>query len=147
MRTERRIIDSIILFNPLIYGLQELIDREQQQVIDDLASPAQKVVKKLFELDNRRIDLCNLNVLYAFIERALDERFGLFRSCIFGGIPADAGSYSAAITAIKSAGYTMERVNNEFDYLFKLIKRKPKRAVSSGVLGLSRQGRELGIQN
>ncbi|MDE5593026.1 MAG: hypothetical protein K2I75_03735, partial [Clostridiales bacterium] len=60
----RRVVRAIILINPLLYGLQDKIEKEQEGVIADTASPADKVVKKLIELDNRRIDLCNLKVLY-----------------------------------------------------------------------------------
>ncbi|MBD5131944.1 MAG: hypothetical protein HDT28_05065 [Clostridiales bacterium] len=131
MRTERRTIDNVILINPLICGLQNVIEREQESVIADLVTPAHKIVQKLFKLDNRRIDLCNLNVLYGFIERALGDKFGLFRSCVFGGVAGDSDDYKIALSAIELAGYTVERINTEFEYLFKLIKRKPKRAVKS----------------
>ena len=44
---ERKIIENIILINPLIYGLQDSIEKEQERVIADMTSPADKVIKKL----------------------------------------------------------------------------------------------------
>ena len=118
----RRIIRAIILINPLLYGLQENIDKEQESVIHDMATPADKVVKKLIELDNRRIDLCNLKVLYGFIERGLGDKFELLRSCAFAGITCNL--YHVAERQIELAGYTAERADKEFSYLFKLLKHK-----------------------
>lgn len=118
----RRVVRAIILINPLLYGLQDKIEKEQESVIADMTSPADKVVKKLIELDNRRIDLCNLKVLYGFIERGLGEKFELLRSCAFSGINSDL--YQTAETQIELAGYTAERADKEFDYLFKLLKNK-----------------------
>ncbi len=132
MRTERKTIENIILIYPLIYGLQDRIDGEQEILISDLTSPAIKVANKLIELDNRRIDLCNLTVLYGFIERGLREQFGLLRACVFGGISAPQGLYMSAVASIAAAGYTVERVNKEFEYLFKLIKKKRPLKVKSG---------------
>ena len=117
-----RIIRSIILINPLLYGLQDKIEKEQESVIEDMTAPADKVVKKLIELDNRRIDLCNLKVLYGFIERGLGDKFELLRSCAFSGINCDL--YAVAEKQIELAGYTVERANKEFAYLFKLLKHK-----------------------
>nr|MDE5561989.1 hypothetical protein [Clostridiales bacterium] len=121
----RRVVRAIILINPLLYGLQDKIEKEQESVIADMISPADKVVKKLIELDNRRIDLCNLKVLYAFIERGLGEKFELLRSCAFSGINSDL--YKIAETQIALAGYTVERADKEFSYLFKLLKNRSKR--------------------
>ena len=121
----RGIIRDIIRINPLLYGLQEKIDREQDCVIEDMTSPAEKVVQKLIELDNRRIDLCNLKVLYAFIERGLGDKFELLRSCAFSGVDCDL--YKLAVSQIELAGYTLERAENEFKYLFKLLNNKPRR--------------------
>ena len=118
----RRIIRAIILINPLLYGLQDKIEKEQEDIIADMASPADKVVKKLIELDNRRIDLCNLKVLYGFIERGLGNKFELLRSCAFSGI--NCNLYSVAERQIENAGYTAERCDEEFGYLFKLLKNK-----------------------
>ncbi|MCH5155009.1 MAG: hypothetical protein J1F69_00235 [Clostridiales bacterium] len=118
----RRIIRAIILINPLLFGLQDKIEKEQEAVIADMTSPADKIVKKLIELDNRRIDLCNLKVLYGFIERGLGEKFELLRSCAFSGI--NCNLYTAAERQIELAGYTAERAEKEFSYLFKLLKHK-----------------------
>ena len=128
MRDVKKAIDGIILINPMIYCLQDNIDKEQEVIINDLVSPAEAVVKRLIELDGRRIDLCNLKVLYGFIERGLGERFALLRSSIFAG--EDCGLYAEAALHIDSAGYTAERVLREFGYLFKLIKRRRKKRVS-----------------
>ena len=118
----RRVVRAIILINPLLYGLQDKIEKEQEVVISDMTSPADKVVKKLIELDNRRIDLCNLKVLYGFIERGLGEKFELLRSCAFSGINSDL--YQTAEAQMALAGYTAERADKEFAYLFKLLKNK-----------------------
>ena len=59
----------LISINPILYGLQDAIEKEQERVIADTVSPAHKVVERLVALDNRRIDLCNLKVLYEFIRR------------------------------------------------------------------------------
>ncbi len=118
----RRVVRAIILINPLLYGLQDKIEKEQEGVIADMTSPADKVVKKLIELDNRRIDLCNLKVLYGFIERGLGEKFELLRACVFSGINCDL--YKTAEAQIELAGYTAERADKEFSYLFKLLKNK-----------------------
>ena len=132
----RRIIRAIILINPLLYGLQDKIEKEQETVIADMTSPADKVVKKLIELDNRRIDLCNLKVLYGFIERGLGEKFELLRSCAFSGI--NCNLYSDAERQIELAGYTAERADKEFSYLFKLLKHKGRiKKVFGGTVKLS----------
>ena len=124
MRSEHRLIDKIILINPMLYVLQEKIDREQDEVIADMTSPAEKVVKRLIDLDNRRIDLCNLKVLYGFIERGLGDKFELLRACAASG--SDSKLYDIALKQIELAGYTAERAAREFDYLFKLLKRRKK---------------------
>ena len=51
---ERKIIENIILINPLIYGLQDNIEKEQECVIADMTSPADKVIKKLYALDRNK---------------------------------------------------------------------------------------------
>lgn len=128
----QKIIRAIILIYPLLYGLQDKIEKEQDGVISDMTSPADKVIKKLIELDNRRIDLCNLKVLYGFIERGLGDKFELLRSCAFSGVSSDL--YNVAVKHIELAGYTVERADKEFSYLFKLLKNKGKRKkVISGV--------------
>ncbi|MDE7164518.1 MAG: hypothetical protein K2O04_03750 [Clostridiales bacterium] len=128
-----KIIRSIILIYPLLYGLQDKIEKEQDGVIADMTSPADKVIKKLIELDNRRIDLCNLKVLYGFIERGLGDRFELLRSCAFSGVNSEL--YKIAVKQIELAGYNVERADKEFSYLFKLLKNtgKRKRALSGVV--------------
>lgn len=138
----RRIIRDIILINPLLYGLQDKIEKEQDGVIEDMTSPADKVVKKLIELDNRRIDLCNLKVLYGFIERGLGDKFGLLRSCAFSGVYCDL--YKAAQKQIELAGYTVERADKEFSYLFKQLKNKGRR---KKLLGGAERNSELRIKN
>lgn len=135
----RRVVRAIILINPLLYGLQDKIEKEQEGVIADMTSSADKVVKKLIELDNRRIDLCNLKVLYGFIERGLGEKFELLRSCAFSGI--NCNLYAAAEKQIELAGYTAERADKEFGYLFKLLKNKCKRKKHiSGVVPIRNSG-------
>lgn len=130
----RGVIRDIIRINPLLYGLQKKIDKEQDSVIEDMTSPAEKIVKKLIVLDNRRIDLCNLKVLYAFIERGLGDKFELLRSCAFSGVDCDL--YKLAVRQIELAGYTLARAKEEFAYLFKLLKNKGKRKKHiSGVCG------------
>lgn len=126
----RKIIRAIILINPLLYGLQDKIEKEQDVVISDMTSPADKVIKKLIELDNRRIDLCNLKVLYGFIERGLGDKFELLRSCAFSGVNSEL--YKIAVKQIELAGYTVERADKEFSYLFKLLKNKGKRKKALG---------------
>ncbi|MDE6029250.1 MAG: hypothetical protein K2F90_02885 [Clostridiales bacterium] len=124
--------------------MQDKIEKEQDSVIADSMSPADKVVKKLIELDNRRIDLCNLKVLYGFIERGLGDKFELLRSCAFAGINSDL--YQTAEAQIALAGYTAERADREFDYLFKLLKNNGERKKRiSGIVGM--QNAELRMQN
>lgn len=140
----RRVVRAIILINPLLYGLQDKIEKEQEDVIADMTSPADKVVKKLIELDNRRIDLCNLKVLYGFIERGLGEKFELMRACAFSGINCDL--YTVAEKQIALAGYTAERADKEFSYLFKLLKNKGRiKKVIGGVIPMKNS--ELRIRN
>ena len=86
-----------------------------------MTSPADKVIKKLYALDDRRIDLCNLKVLYGFIEDGLGEKFDLLRSCAACGAACD--YYELAARQLARAGYTLQKAEKEFSYLFKLIKR------------------------
>ena len=90
MRSERKIIERILRMYPLIYGLADEIEQEQDALISDMALPATVVVEKLIELDNRRIDLCNLKVLRGFIERGLGERYELLNACAFATRPSGA---------------------------------------------------------
>lgn len=125
---KRKAIEFIILIEPLLYGLQDVIEDEQDEVIADTTSPAERVVEKLIALDNRRIDLCNLKVLYGFIEHGLGERFELLRSCVNADVGCEL--YDTAVRQIELAGYTVERVEREFEYLMKLVKRKKRRVVA-----------------
>lgn len=128
-REKRRAIAAIICIEPYLYGLQDKIEKEQEKVIADIVSPAEKVVKQLIALDNRRIDLCNLKVLYAFIERGLGAEFSLLKT--LSETDADSGLYSRAETEMKRVGYDAERAAREFGYLFKVLKRSGKRTVKS----------------
>lgn len=125
MRSERKIIERILRMYPLIYGLADEIEQEQDALISDMALPATVVVEKLIELDNRRIDLCNLKVLRGFIERGLGERYELLNACAFAGV--NSALYKLAAKQLLCAGYTAERCEAEFSYLFKLLKKKPGR--------------------
>ena len=140
MNTTRKTIESIILIYPLLSMLQDGIEKEQDKVIEDTISPAEKVICKLIELDNRRIDLCNLSVLNGFIERGLGEKFEFFRACIFGGVDAGAELYSAAERQIECAGFSTERAADEFAYLFKALpRRKRKKETGLKVSGSAEQ--------
>ncbi len=123
MYRRKSIVEKIILLYPMLYGLQDAIEREQDTLIADMISPAEKVVKNLIALDNRRIDICNLKVLYGFMERGLGEKFGLLVACVMSG--ADTRLTDEAFSHLEIAGYTVERANEEFSYLFKLVK-KPR---------------------
>lgn len=118
-QSDRKAISNIIAVNPYVYKWQAEIEKEQERVIADLVSPAEKVVKKLIELDNRRVDLCNLKVLYGFIERGLGAEFstfvGLMTSSVGGRL------FDKAKTCIERAGYDTARVTAEFEYLFNRI--------------------------
>lgn len=124
-RTARITINNIIAIDPYIYELQDRIDKEQERLIRDLTSPAIKVVEKLVALDNRRIDLCNLKVLYAFVKRELGNDFPVLENVAMSG--GDSVLYDRAERAIEAAGYTLERVSEEFSYLFKKL---PTRAAN-----------------
>lgn len=132
MRREfRRAIAGIIEIQPYIYGIESKIEKEQEKVIADMTSPAEKVVKKLIELDNRRIDLCNLKVLYAFMEKGLGADFALFKTVVLSN--ADSKLYDRAEEEIKRVGYDAGRALKEFGYLFKSLKRRAKPLVKSAV--------------
>ena len=134
-RAEQRVIENIVDTRPRIYGWQESIEREQERVVADLISPAKTIVKKLIALDNMRVDLCNLKVLYEFIKRRLGE----CTDRIFGeptGAPHSA--YETAKKQVELSGYTLERAKNEFDYLFAKLKRK--RRASRGCIAASAAG-------
>ncbi len=118
-RTARRVIDSIIAIRPYIYGLQDKIDEEQDRIIGDLALPAIKTADALIKLNDRRVDLCNLKVLYAFIERELGDDFSVLKNVSLSG--GDSLMYDTAKRAIELAGYTLERVQTEFSYIFQAL--------------------------
>ena len=121
-RIDRSAIDKIIAVRPYLYAWQDEIEKEQAQVIRDLTAPAKKTVETLIALDNRRIDLCNLKVLYAFIERELGAAFTTFVECSRHGLGSP--MYDTAVRAIKLAGYDTARVRLEFGYIFKRLKSK-----------------------
>lgn len=119
---KRKTVRDIIRINPMLGGLQSSIEKEQESVVADTVSPAAKVVQRLIELDNRRIDLCNLNVLYGFIERGLGDKFELLRACALADVNSDL--YDTAERQVELAGYTLSRAEREFSYLFKRLKTK-----------------------
>lgn len=127
LRSERRIIDGILLINPMLEKLQKKIEDEQERVIADMLSPAKKIVEALYALDGRRIDLCNLNVLYTFIEDGLGSSFSVLMSCAKSG--ADSVLYVRAEACIERAGYTLERARRDFSYLFKQLDTRRAAAV------------------
>ena len=121
-RVDRSVIDKIIAVRPCLYAWQDEIEKEQEQIIRDLTAPAKKTVEALIALDNRRIDLCNLKVLYAFIERELGAAFSTFTECTRHGLGSPL--YDVAMRAIELAGYDTARARLEFGYLFKRLKSK-----------------------
>lgn len=129
-RADRSVIDKIIAVMPYLYGWQDEIEKEQKQVIADICSPAKKTVEALIALDNRRIDLCNLKVLYGYIERELGSAFSSFVECSQNGISSP--MYETAAKAIKRAGYDTARARLEFGYIFKKVKVKRKKIVVTG---------------
>ncbi len=130
-RAERKIIAAILSVKPYLYSWQDEIEEEQEQVISDLSAPAAKTVEALIALDNKRIDLCNLNVLYGFIERELGAAFSAFSEFAASGV--DSPFFDAAKAAIGRAGYDIERARTEFAYLFKRVAKR-----SSGVKTLGK---------
>ena len=122
MDKTRKIVENIILINPMLYGLQDAIEKEQEGIIADYSMPAAKAVNALIALDNRRIDVCNLKVLYAFMERELGAKFAVLVSCVHSG--TDTPLYERAYRRLECEGYTAERAEKEFGYLFKLIKKR-----------------------
>ncbi len=114
-RADKNIIDCIIAINPMIYALQDKIEKEQEGVIADMTSPAKSVVRRLTELDNRRVDLCNLKVLFAFISLGLGDSLFLLQN-------------SAGSSACDELYGRAARAREEFSYLFdKMLKGKRKR--------------------
>ncbi len=117
---DRKTIDNIIRINKFIPTLQDRIEKEQSRVIEDMSAPAIKTVNALIALDNRRIDLCNLNVLYGFMRRKLGERFCVLTACTFAH--TDSSLYECALEAMGECGYDTQRARDEFSYLFKQLK-------------------------
>ena len=117
---DRKVIDNIIRINKYIPILQDKIEKEQENVIGDMSAPAIKTVNALIKLDNRRIDLCNLNVLYGFIRRKLGEKFCVLTAC--AATQTSSELYGQALIAIGECGYDTQRVRDEFTYLFKQLK-------------------------
>ena len=130
-RVDRSVIDKIIAVRPFLYGWQDEIEKEQGKVLADISSPAKKTVEALIALDNRRIDLCNLKVLYAYIERELGSSFSSFVECSKCGIASP--MYETAANAMKLAGYDTARARLEFGYLFKRLKTRKKTAIAAAV--------------
>lgn len=118
----RRVIGNILLIYPMLSGLQNEIEKEQERIIGDLISPARKIMDALIALDNRRVDLCNLAVLYRFIERELGVEFSAL--CAAAESECDGVLFLRAQKAISRAGYDIPRVKSEFAYLFKALPRK-----------------------
>ncbi len=133
-RAERKIIADIIAAYPHIYDWQDEIEKEQETVIKDLCMPAKTAVARLMDLDRRRIDLCNLKVLYGIIERGLGCGFGTLCECVRTG--SDSGLFDRAREQTERVGYDLERVKNEFTYLFKRLPKKRIKAVRSSRRGL-----------
>ncbi len=120
---DRKVIADIIRINRYIGKLANAIEKEQERIISDMELPAKKAVEALMALDNRRIDLCNLNVLYGVIERELGPEFSVFLACIGSGCGCGEGAlFDKAHAAIELVGYDVERVRKEFSYLFDRLK-------------------------
>lgn len=132
-RADKKTIDCIIAINPMIYALQDKIEKEQEGVIADMTSPAKSVVKRLIELDNRRVDLCNLKVLFAFISLGLGD--GLFLLQNSAGSTECDELYERAKRAIEKAGYSVARAKDEFSYLFDKLSKRKKKRTACGLVG------------
>lgn len=127
-RAERRIIENIILIYPALFSLQDAIEKEQERVIADTVSPAHKIFERLVALDNRRIDLCNLKVLYEFIRRETGADFAVLENAVRLG--TDCALFERAQRAVERAGYGLDRAARELAYLFRLIKRPRRKRVN-----------------
>lgn len=125
-RSEKNAIADIIRIYPYIYGLQDKIDKETERIISDKAMPTKAVIAALKDIENRRIDLCNLKVLYGVIERGLAGEFSLFKLCAVERL--DTALFSRAEKCIKSVGYDAKRVIKEFKYLFNKLSSPRKKA-------------------
>ncbi len=124
-RSERNAIADIIRIYPFIYGLQDKIDEETERVIDDTVTPTRIVIGQLKEIEKRRIDLCNLKVLYGMIERELKEDFPVLKLC--AEKHADCSLYARAEKSIENVGYDAKRVIAEFKYLFSTLEAPQKK--------------------
>ncbi len=121
-RTEKVLIEKIVIINPILGKLQDKLEREQSEVIKDLVSPAKRVIERLMDIDRRRVDLCNLNVLYGFIRRELGDETDTLPSLPY----ENDGLFDRALTAIGHAGYDADRVKKEFGYLLDKISVKKR---------------------
>lgn len=119
---DRRIIANIVRIQPLLYKLQDRLEKEQETLLGDMCMPAKKVVAALVDIDNRRVDLCNLKVLYGFIERELGSSVELLSA--HGALTVPDSYFERAETAISHCGYGVERARAEFAYLFDKLKSK-----------------------
>lgn len=111
---EKRVIECIVLINSRLEKLQKRIENEQEKIVADLGMPAKVAVQRLVALDNRRIDLCNLHVLYTFIMDGAKADFPNLAAADF---------YQTAKRQIELAGYTIERCEKEFSYLFDALEK------------------------
>ena len=96
--------------------MQDKIDKETERILSDKSMPTKTVIGKLKDIENRRIDLCNLKVLYGIIERGLGEEFSVLKLCAKERL--DCTLFPRAEKYIKSVGYDCKRVIKEFKYLF-----------------------------
>lgn len=120
---DRKVIANIVRIQPLLYKLSDKLEKEQEALLGDMCMPAKKVVAALVAIDNRRVDLCNLKVLYGFIEREIGSSVELLSA--HGALSAlGDGLFDRAETAISRCGYNVERARAEFAYLFDKLKSK-----------------------
>ncbi len=126
-REDRRIIAGIIALRGKVYEISDGIKKEQERVISDMLMPAKKAAASLIALDNRMVDICNVKVLYAFMERELGKDMSVLIDRIKHG--EDSPLFRVAENGIKKAGYSLSRAKTELMYLFenfKLPKKKPE---------------------
>ena len=127
-RSEKNAIADIIRINPFIYELQDIIDEETESIIEDKAMPTSAAIAQLKKIENRRVDLCNLKVLYGIMERELKEQFSVLKACAVRH--DDCTLFLRAEKSLKSVGYDAKRVIKEFKYLFVKLGR-PKRKLNA----------------
>lgn len=125
-RSEKNAIADIIRIYPYIYGLQDKIDKETERIVRDKDMPTKTVIAKLKDIENRRIDLCNLKVLYGIIEKELRDEFPLLKLC--ANEKLDCTLFPRAEKCIKNVGYDAKRVIKEFKYLFNKLASARKKA-------------------